>query len=149
LVSVPQLVQRFAVFQQFRRREGERRARRSGRASSGFDRLARSTHDLLNVLEAVKQAGAGFRSLKDAWCDTTTPHGVLMLTVLGGLAEFERTLIRARTGEGRERAKVRGVRFGRPLELSPHQRREAIERLARSFGVDRATLYRMKAEAVL
>jgi hypothetical protein len=53
----------------------------------------------LNVLEAVKQAGAGFRSRKDAWCDTTTPHGVLMLTILGGLAEFERTLIRARTGE--------------------------------------------------
>ncbi len=94
-----------------------------------LDRLARSTRDLLNVLEAVKQAGAGFRSLKDAWCDTTTPHGVLMLTVLGGLAEFERTLIRARTGEGRERAKGRGVRFGRPLKLSPHQRREAIERL--------------------
>jgi hypothetical protein len=69
-----------------------------------LDRLARSTRDLLNVLEAVKQAGAGFRSLKDAWCDTTTPHGVLMLTVLGGLAEFERTLIKARTGEGRERA---------------------------------------------
>jgi DNA invertase Pin-like site-specific DNA recombinase len=80
-----------------------------------------------------------------------------MLTVLGGLAEFERTLIRARTGEGRERAKVRGVRFGRPLKLfSPHQRREAIERLdagdavvdvARTFGVDRATLYRMRAGA--
>jgi DNA invertase Pin-like site-specific DNA recombinase len=46
------------------------------------------------------------------------PHGVLMLTILGGIAEFERTLIRARTGEGRERAKVRGVRFGRPLKLS-------------------------------
>jgi DNA invertase Pin-like site-specific DNA recombinase len=121
-----------------------------------LDRLARSTRDLLNVLEAVKQAGAGFRSLKDAWCDTTTPHGVLMLTVLGGLAEFERTLIRARTGEGRERAKVRGVQFGRPLKLSPHQRREAIERLdagdavvdvARTFGIDRATLYRLRAQA--
>jgi DNA invertase Pin-like site-specific DNA recombinase len=49
--------------------------------------------------------------------------------VLGGLAEFERTLIKARTGEGRERAKGRGVRFGRPLKLSPHQRREAIKRL--------------------
>jgi DNA invertase Pin-like site-specific DNA recombinase len=89
-------------------------------------------------------------------CDTTTPHGVLMLTILGGLAEFERTLIKARTGEGRERAKGRGVRFGRPLKLSAHQRREAIERLdagdavvdvARTFGVDRATLYRMRAEA--
>jgi hypothetical protein len=45
--------------------------------------------------------------------DTTTPHGQLMLTILGGLAEFERTLIRARTGEGLERAKARGVRFAK------------------------------------
>ena len=94
-----------------------------------LDRLARSTRDLLNVLDSVKQAGAGFRSLKDRWADTTTPHGTLMLTILGGLAEFERTLIQARTGEGRERAKARGVKFGRPAKLSQHQRREAIERL--------------------
>jgi DNA invertase Pin-like site-specific DNA recombinase len=76
-----------------------------------------------------------------------------MLTVLGGLAEFERELIRARTGEGRARAKREGVRFGRPLKLSAHQRREALLRmdagesvvdLARTFGVDRATLYRMQ-----
>jgi DNA invertase Pin-like site-specific DNA recombinase len=79
-----------------------------------LDRLARSTRDLLNVLDAVAKARAGFRSLKDTWADTTTPHGRLMLTVLGGLAEFERELIRARTGEGRSRAKARGVRFGRP-----------------------------------
>jgi DNA invertase Pin-like site-specific DNA recombinase len=58
-------------------------------------------------------AGAGFRSLKDSWADTTTPHRQLMLTILGGLAEFERTLIRARTGEGRERARQRrGSRRG-------------------------------------
>jgi DNA invertase Pin-like site-specific DNA recombinase len=85
--------------------------------------------------------------------DTTTPHGQLMLTILGGLAEFERTLIRARTGEGRERAKARGVRFGRPKKLSPHHRREAIERVsageagaevARTFGVDRITVYRLR-----
>jgi DNA invertase Pin-like site-specific DNA recombinase len=118
-----------------------------------LDRLARSTRDLLNVLESVKQAGAGFRSLKDTWADTTTPHGQLMLTILGGLAEFERTLIRARTGEGRERAKARGARFGRPKKLSAHQRREAIDRInageavaevARTFGVDRATVYRLR-----
>lgn len=65
-----------------------------------LDRLARSTRDLLNILDTVAKAGAGFRSLADAWADTTTPHGRLMLTVLGGLAEFERELIRARTGEG-------------------------------------------------
>jgi Resolvase, N terminal domain len=70
---------------------------------------------------------AGFRSLKDTWADTTTPHGQLMLTILGGLAEFERALIRARTGEGRERAKARGVRFGRPKKFTPHQRREAMD----------------------
>src|SRR5256885_6166853 len=70
-----------------------------------LDRLARSTRDLLNVIDAVSTRGAGFKSLKDTWADTTTPHGRLMLTVLGGLAEFERELIRARTGEGRKRAK--------------------------------------------
>jgi DNA invertase Pin-like site-specific DNA recombinase len=72
-----------------------------------LDRLARSTRDLLNVLAAVGERGAGFRSLKDAWADTTTPHGRLMLTVLGGLAEFERELIRARTGEGRKATPAR------------------------------------------
>jgi len=58
-----------------------------------LDRLARSTRDLLNTLDTVAKAGAGFRSLADTWADTTTPHGRLMLTVLGGLAEFERDLI--------------------------------------------------------
>jgi DNA invertase Pin-like site-specific DNA recombinase len=73
-----------------------------------LDRLARSTRDLLNTLAAITGKEAGFRSLADAWADTTTAHGRLMLTVLAGLAEFERELIRARTGEGRERAKARG-----------------------------------------
>jgi DNA invertase Pin-like site-specific DNA recombinase len=77
-----------------------------------LDRLARSTRDLLNTLAAISGKEAGFRSLGDAWADTTTPHGRLMLTVLGGLAEFERDLIRARTSEGRERAKARGVKLG-------------------------------------
>ena len=80
-----------------------------------LDRLARSTRDLLNTLATVAAKGAGFRSLNDAWADTTTAHGRLMLTVLGGLAEFERELIRARTGEGRARAKARGQSLGRPL----------------------------------
>ena len=88
-----------------------------------LDRLARSTRDLLNTLAAVAEKGAGFRSLRDSWADTTTPHGRLMLTVLGGLAEFERELIRTRTGEGRERAKARGIRMGRKPKLTPHQRK--------------------------
>jgi DNA invertase Pin-like site-specific DNA recombinase len=119
-----------------------------------LDRLARSTRDLLNILDAIGKAGAGFRSLSDAWADTTTPHGRLMLTVLGGLAEFERELILARTGDGRARAKARGVKFGRPAKLSAHQRREAAQRLAegavqadlaRSYGVSQATISRLAA----
>ena len=91
-----------------------------------LDRLARSTRDLLNTLAAIAAKGAGFRSLNDAWADTTTAHGRLMLTVLGGLAEFERELIRARTGEGRARAKANGVRLGRKSALTHHQKLEAI-----------------------
>jgi DNA invertase Pin-like site-specific DNA recombinase len=72
-----------------------------------LDRLARSTRDLLNVLATVSERGAGFRALGDPWADTTTPHGRLMLTALGGLAEFERSLILTRTGEGRARGEVR------------------------------------------
>ena len=119
-----------------------------------LDRLARSTRDLLNVLATVGERQAGFRSLRDAWADSTSPHGRLMLTVLGGLAEFERELIRARTGEGRQRAQARGVRFGRPASLTHHQRAEALQRLAngeaqadvaRSFNVSQATVSRLQA----
>ena len=86
-----------------------------------LDRLARSTRDLTGK-------GAGVRSLNDTWADTTTAHGRLMLTVLGGLAEFERELIRARTGEGRARAVARGVRMGRKPKLTHHRQQEAIKR---------------------
>ena len=121
-----------------------------------LDRLARSTRDLLNVLDEIGKRGAGFRSLKDAWADTTTPHGKLMVTVLGGLAEFERSLIVARTGEGRKRAKERGVRFGRPTKLTPHQRQEALQRLAagetyaelaRTYNVGISTICRLAASS--
>ena len=86
-----------------------------------LDRLARSTRDLLNILDKIAKARATFKSLGDAWADTTTAHGRLMLTVLGGLAEFERELIRVRTGEGRVRAMARGVNMGRPFKLNRHQ----------------------------
>jgi DNA invertase Pin-like site-specific DNA recombinase len=117
-----------------------------------LDRLARSTRDLLNVLDAIAKAGATFKSLADPWCDTTTPHGRLMLTVLGGLAEFERHLILARTSDGRERARARGVRFGRKLKLTVHQQAEALARraageplvdIARSYAVSHSTISRL------
>jgi DNA invertase Pin-like site-specific DNA recombinase len=118
-----------------------------------LDRLARSTRDLLNTLEAITGKGAAFRSLNDTWADTTTAHGRLMLTVLGGLAEFERELIRARTGEGRALAVANGVRLGRKPTLTHHQQIEAIKRLkaakeqgeiARSYNVSRWTISRLQ-----
>jgi len=75
-----------------------------------LDRLARSTRDLLNVLDAVAKAGAGFKSIADPMIDTTSAHGKLILAVLAALAEFERSMILARTSEGRKRAQARGVR---------------------------------------
>jgi DNA invertase Pin-like site-specific DNA recombinase len=119
-----------------------------------LDRLARSTRDLLNTLAAIAGKKAGFRSLGDTWADTTTSHGRLMLTVLGGLAEFERDLIRARTGEGRERAKARGVKMGRKPKLTPHQMKEALRRrdqgepmrdIGKSFNVSHSTISRLSA----
>jgi DNA invertase Pin-like site-specific DNA recombinase len=117
-----------------------------------LDRLARSTRDLLNTLAEIAERGAMFKSLGDPWCDTTTPHGRLMLTVLGGLAEFERHLILARTDEGRKRAQASGVKFGRKLKLTAHQRREAIARreagealaeIGRSYNVSHSTISRL------
>ncbi len=111
-----------------------------------LDCLARSTRDLLNTLAAITGTGAGFTSLGDAWADTTTPHGRLLLTVLGGLAEFERELIRARTSEGR------GVHLGRRPKLTPYQKREALRRrahdeplteIARSYNVSHSTISRL------
>ncbi len=117
-----------------------------------LDRLARSTRDLLNMLAAIGDKGASFRSLADTWADTTTPHGRLMVTVLGGLAEFERTLIQQRTAEGRARARARGQRFGRRPSLTAFQQQEARERLAagesvravaRSYDVSPSTISRL------
>ena len=82
-----------------------------------LDRLARSTIDLLTIIKVIADKGCLFKSLADPWCDTTTPGGRLMLTVLGGLAEFERELIKARTMDGRERAKRSGI----PICSCPYQ----------------------------
>jgi DNA invertase Pin-like site-specific DNA recombinase len=118
-----------------------------------LDRLARSTRDLLNILALVSDRSASFRSLGDTWADTTTAHGRLMLTVLGGLAEFERELIRARTAEGRARAVAMGVRLGRRPKLDQDQRLQACARklagenvklIAQAFNVSDSTISRLQ-----
>jgi DNA invertase Pin-like site-specific DNA recombinase len=118
-----------------------------------LDRLARSARDLLNTLAASHRAESRFLVFEDAMADTTTSHGRLMLTVLGGLAEFEGDLIRTRTGEGRERAKARGVKLGCKPKLTVHQQQKAIKRrdvdgepireIARSYNVHNSTISRL------
>jgi DNA invertase Pin-like site-specific DNA recombinase len=117
-----------------------------------IDRLARSTFDLFAIVKAIVDRKAQFRSLAEPWADTST--GRLMIAVLGGLADVERDLIRTRTAEGRERAKLRGVRLGRKPKLTEVQRREALVRraagetlmeIARSYNVSFATISRMRA----
>jgi DNA invertase Pin-like site-specific DNA recombinase len=118
-----------------------------------LDRLARSTIDLLTLLKGVGDHKASFQSLEEQWADTTTAAGRLMLTILGGLAEFERELIKARTAEGRERAKGRGVRMGRKHKLTPHQQEEvrkrkaegqSVRELGRSYNVSPNTISRVR-----
>jgi DNA invertase Pin-like site-specific DNA recombinase len=112
----------------------------------------------LDRLAAIAKAGATFRSLGDPWADSATPHGKLMLTVLGGLAKVERHLILNRTNEGRVQAKARGVKFGRRPKLTRHQQAEALARIAhgetltaiaRSFNVSHMTISRLAGVAVV
>jgi DNA invertase Pin-like site-specific DNA recombinase len=116
-----------------------------------LDRLARSTRDLLNILDEISQRGASFKSLADTWADTTTAQGRLMLTILGGLAEFERTLIQSRTEAGIQKAREQGKKFGRPSALDAGQKRKIADRyakgetmaeLAREYEVGEATIHR-------
>ena len=117
-----------------------------------LDRLGRSTRELLNLIERISEAGAAFRSLGDPLWDTTSSQGKLLRTVLAAIAEFERDLIRERTGEGRKRAQAAGVKFGRKPKLSAFQRAEAIKRraagerladIARSYAVDISMISRL------
>ena len=117
-----------------------------------LDRLARSTRDLLNTMETINETGGKFQSISEPWANTTTHAG--RMTVFAGIAEFERDLIRERTGAGREAAKQRGVRFGRPRKLNVDQAKvatqllaegKAVRDIARTFNVHEATIYRLAA----
>jgi len=116
-----------------------------------LDRLARSTRDLLNIVHDLKEAGCGFVSLGESWCDTTTAAGELMLTIMGGIAQFERSLILARTEAGITKAREQGKKFGRPSALDVTQKRKISERyaagetmaaLAQEYEVGEATIFR-------
>jgi DNA invertase Pin-like site-specific DNA recombinase len=116
-----------------------------------LDRLARSSRDLHNILHELEALSCGFVSLGEAWCDTTTDVGRLMLTIMGGIAEFERGLIRRRCEEGIERARRKGTKFGRPSALDDGEKRtmaeryakgETMEQLAKDYGVGIGSIWR-------
>ena len=117
-----------------------------------LDRLGRSTRELLELIDRIGKAGAVFRSLGDPLWDTGSSQGRLLSTMLAAIADFERDLIRDRTGEGRKRAMAKGIKFGRKRKLSDYQRAEAIKRrdagetlaaIAKSYGVDLSMISRL------
>lgn len=117
-----------------------------------LDRMARSTRDLLEIVETIRTAKASFLSLSEPWANTTSHAGKLIMTVFAGIAEFERDLIRECTSAGRVAAKQRGVHFGRPKKLNDAQRTLALRLLregksvrdvAKTFNVHNTTIYRL------
>ena len=122
-----------------------------------LDRLSRSLKDLLHIMERVREAGAGFRSLTEA-VDTTTAAGRMMMQMLGSFAEFERSMVRERTRAGLAAARDRGAKVGRPAKTSAHQQQQIIRTVregsktaadaARLFGLHRSTITRLLARTV-
>jgi DNA invertase Pin-like site-specific DNA recombinase len=118
-----------------------------------LDRLARSTQNLLELADRIRTAEASFCSLSEPWADTSSHTGKMIMTVFAGIAEFERDLIRERTGAGRVAAKQRGVRFGRPEKMNEEQKLlakrllqedKSISEVAKTFNVHKATIYRLQ-----
>lgn len=123
---------------------------------TALDRLARSAVDLLTLVRQLRERGAHIRSLREPWCDTATPMGEFLVTILAGVAQLERGLIHERAEAGRKAAKTRGVRFGRKPKLSAFQQSEARRMLtagktcrevAAFFGVSHSTISRLEKQA--
>ena len=116
-----------------------------------LDRLARSTRQLLETVEALELRGIGLKILTQN-IDTTSADGRLIFTVFSAIAEFEREIIRERTRAGLDAARSRGRTGGRPRALSDKDLKEArvlltdpeitVEDVARRLGVGPSTLYR-------
>ena len=121
---------------------------------AAVDRLSRDTTDLLVIARDLERAGAGLRSLAEPLIDTTSDFKELILAIFGIAAKLERRRIIDRTARGRADAKAKGVKFGRKPKLTPHQKTEARQRLAKgeatrdlakSYGVSVSTISRLAA----
>jgi DNA invertase Pin-like site-specific DNA recombinase len=119
-----------------------------------LDRLGRSLSGIIRTIETLTTAGVALRSLRES-IDTTSAVGHMLIGIFGALAQYERTLINERSAAAREAARARGRHVGRPKALTPDQERqiralhdagEAVPALVATFGVSRATVYRLLAE---
>lgn len=120
-----------------------------------LDRLGRSLQELITLVNGIRAKDAGFKSLTENM-DTTTSGGKLVFHFFGGLAEFERDIIRERTNAGLQAARARGRRGGRPpLDKDPAKRKKidmaialhgdpnhSVEDICHTLHISRATLYR-------
>ncbi len=117
-----------------------------------IDRLSRSTKDLLEIVEIIKNKGAYLKSINDTWLDTTSdnPMSDFLLTIMGALAQMERQMIVGRVREGVKIAMTKGVEFGRP-KANKNKVAHALElydggchtskEIADITGISRKTLY--------
>jgi DNA invertase Pin-like site-specific DNA recombinase len=114
-----------------------------------LDRLSRSLKDLLHLMERIKEADAGFRSLTES-IDTTTPAGRMMMQMFGSFAEFERAMIRERTSAGLALARAEGRVGGRRRKLTERQRSEIAENVlaGRKSAAEMARLYKVSQPTV-
>jgi len=117
-----------------------------------WDRLARTTYQLIQTVTMLEERKIDFRSLTEQ-TDTTTPMGRLLFHFFGALSEFERSQIRERTVEGLKSARARGKIGGRPRSLTYEQEKRAlhllktsrktVKKIAQDLQTSPSTLYRL------
>lgn len=121
--------------------------------ATATDRVARDPLDLVNILRAVKDAGAGLRLLDEPFIDTTSEMADLIAFLVGWAARWQRKRILENTAQGREAARKRGVKFGRKPKLSDYDKQKIAERrrtgepcavIASAFGVSESTIHRVR-----
>ena len=123
---------------------------------SDLTRISRSTRDLLDIVDKIKEKGAAIKSIKDTWLDTSSdnPYNDFLLTVMSGISQLERDLTSQRTKEGLVSAKSRGRVGGRPSKINEKAETVtlflnsgySIKKIEEETGQSRSTIYRIKIE---
>jgi len=120
---------------------------------AAFDRIARSTKNFLEIVDELNELGIEFVSAREA-IDTSGPMGRMFITLVGSIAELERSLITERIRAGMRRARLEGQRLGRaPLDVDhdavvrDRLAGMSLTKVAKKYGVSRASVVRFVREA--